>query len=38
MDYKKYIENPNLLHECEERNRAYYVPYLNHNSAWYECS
>ena len=28
MDFKAYLENPNLLHEGTEENRAYYVPYF----------
>ncbi len=27
MNYKAYLEDPNLLHENVEENRAYYVPY-----------
>jgi beta-galactosidase len=29
MNYRNYIENPHLLHERCEKNRAYYIPYKN---------
>jgi beta-galactosidase len=29
VNYKNYIENPHLLHEGCEENRAYYIPYKN---------
>lgn len=29
MNYRNYIENPHLLHEGCEKNRAYYIPYYN---------
>ena len=28
MDFKAYLEDPNLLHEGTEENRAYYIPYF----------
>lgn len=30
MDFKAYLENPVLLHEGVEANRAYYIPYFAH--------
>jgi len=28
MDFMKYLQDPNLLHEGTEENRAYYIPYF----------
>ena len=33
MDYKAYLENPELLHEGVEENRAFYIPYFAHKPA-----
>ena len=33
MDYKAYLENPDLLHEGVEENRACYIPYFAHKPA-----
>ena len=30
MDFKAYLENPQLLHEGTEPNRSYVIPYFAH--------
>lgn len=34
MNFKHYIENPQLLHEGVEENRAYYIPYYHQKTSF----
>ncbi len=37
MDFKAYLEDPNLLHEGTEENRAYYIPYFAKKPCCVKC-